>query len=106
MQGRAHGARPQGCFSLSAESRLYTRAPLLPDARLEHPRSLGVAHMRFHADLHVHSKYSRATSRDLDLEHLAAWACRKGLAVVATGDFTHPPWPPSSRRNWCRPSRA
>jgi DNA helicase II / ATP-dependent DNA helicase PcrA len=48
--------------------------------------------MRFHADLHVHSKYSRATSRDLDLEHLAAWAVRKGLAVVATGDFTHPAW--------------
>jgi len=48
--------------------------------------------MRFHADLHVHSKYSRATSRDLDLEHLAAWAARKGVAVVATGDFTHPTW--------------
>jgi ATP-dependent DNA helicase UvrD/PcrA len=52
----------------------------------------GVARMRFHADLHVHSKYSRATSRDLDLEHLAAWACRKGIGVVATGDFTHPAW--------------
>jgi DNA helicase-2/ATP-dependent DNA helicase PcrA len=48
--------------------------------------------MGFHADLHVHSKYSRATSRDLDLEHLAAWACRKGISVVATGDFTHPAW--------------
>jgi len=48
--------------------------------------------MGFHADLHVHSKYSRATSRDLDLEHLAAWACRKGIGVVATGDFTHPAW--------------
>ncbi|HEY7666072.1 MAG TPA: UvrD-helicase domain-containing protein [Xanthobacteraceae bacterium] len=48
--------------------------------------------MRFHADLHVHSKYSRATSRDLDLEHLAAWACRKGITVVGTGDFTHPAW--------------
>ncbi|HYY38810.1 MAG TPA: UvrD-helicase domain-containing protein [Xanthobacteraceae bacterium] len=48
--------------------------------------------MRFHADLHVHSKYSRATSRDLDLEHLAAWASRKGIGVVATGDFTHPAW--------------
>ena len=48
--------------------------------------------MRFHADLHVHSKYSRATSRDLDLEHLAAWAARKGITVVATGDFTHPAW--------------
>src|SRR5499427_4813070 len=48
--------------------------------------------MRFHEDLHVHSKYSRATSRDLDLEHLAHWAARKGIGVVATGDFTHPAW--------------
>ena len=48
--------------------------------------------MRFHADLHVHSKFSRATSRDLDLEHLAAWAARKGVGVVGTGDFTHPVW--------------
>ncbi|HXF87068.1 MAG TPA: UvrD-helicase domain-containing protein [Xanthobacteraceae bacterium] len=48
--------------------------------------------MRFHADLHVHSKYSRATSRDLDLEHLASWAALKGIAVVASGDFTHPAW--------------
>jgi DNA helicase II / ATP-dependent DNA helicase PcrA len=48
--------------------------------------------MRFHADLHIHSKFSRATSRDLDLEHLAFWACRKGIGVVGTGDFTHPAW--------------
>ncbi len=48
--------------------------------------------MRFHADLHIHSKYSRATSRDLDLEHLSWWAGRKGLSVVGTGDFTHPVW--------------
>ncbi len=48
--------------------------------------------MRFHADLHVHSKYSRATSRDLDLEHLAFWGARKGIAVVATGDCVHPVW--------------
>src|SRR5262249_31233420 len=48
--------------------------------------------MRFHADLHVHSKYSRATSPDLDLEHLAHSACRKGIAGGATGDFTHRAW--------------
>jgi DNA helicase-2/ATP-dependent DNA helicase PcrA len=48
--------------------------------------------VHFHADLHVHSKYSRATSRDLDLEHLAWWAARKGLAVVGTGDCVHPAW--------------
>jgi DNA helicase-2/ATP-dependent DNA helicase PcrA len=46
----------------------------------------------FYADLHVHSKYSRATSRDADLEHLTLWARRKGLTVVGTGDFTHPAW--------------
>jgi len=48
--------------------------------------------MSFHADLHVHSKYSRATSRDLDLEHLFWWAARKGIAVVGTGDCVHPAW--------------
>ncbi len=48
--------------------------------------------MVFHADLHIHSKHSRATSRDLDLEHLAWWAARKGIAVVATGDCVHPVW--------------
>ncbi len=48
--------------------------------------------MRFYADLHVHSKYSRATSRDLDLEHLAWWAARKGIGLVGTGDFVHPEW--------------
>ena len=47
---------------------------------------------RTYADLHIHSKYSRACSRDCDLEHLAWWAGRKGIAVVGTGDFTHPVW--------------
>ncbi|MEM7199059.1 MAG: UvrD-helicase domain-containing protein [Planctomycetota bacterium] len=46
----------------------------------------------FYADLHIHSKYSRATSKHCDLEHLFYWARRKGIAVVATGDFTHPAW--------------
>jgi uncharacterized protein (TIGR00375 family) len=46
----------------------------------------------FRADLHIHSKYSRATSRSLTPRHLAAWAQVKGLDVVATGDFTHPGW--------------
>lgn len=48
--------------------------------------------MPFYADLHVHSKYSRATSKDADLEGMAVWAQRKGIAVVGTGDFTHPAW--------------
>ena len=48
--------------------------------------------MAFYADLHIHSKYSRATSKNCDLEHLAFWACKKGITVVGTGDFTHPAW--------------
>jgi uncharacterized protein (TIGR00375 family) len=48
--------------------------------------------MTFYADLHVHSKYSRATSKDLDLEHIAWWAARKGIRVVGTGDCVHPAW--------------
>ncbi|HXT40587.1 MAG TPA: UvrD-helicase domain-containing protein [Candidatus Angelobacter sp.] len=48
--------------------------------------------MSFYADLHVHSKYARATSRDLDLEHMALWAAKKGVTVLGTGDFTHPAW--------------
>ncbi len=44
------------------------------------------------ADLHIHSKYSRATSRDCDSSHLDLWARRKGIGLVGTGDFTHPGW--------------
>jgi len=46
----------------------------------------------FHADLHIHSRFSLACSRDCDIEHLAWWALRKGITVVGTGDFTHPGW--------------
>lgn len=48
--------------------------------------------MRFYADLHIHSKYSRATSKDCDLENLAYWGRKKGITVIGTGDFTHPAW--------------
>jgi len=48
--------------------------------------------MRFLADLHIHSRFSRATSRDLDVPGLLTWACRKGISVVGTGDVTHPGW--------------
>jgi uncharacterized protein (TIGR00375 family) len=48
--------------------------------------------VRFHADLHIHSKYSRACSKDCDLEHLSWWARRKGVVLVGTGDVTHPAW--------------
>lgn len=48
--------------------------------------------MRFVADLHIHSHLSRATSKNLDLEHLHKTAQIKGITVVGTGDFTHPKW--------------
>lgn len=48
--------------------------------------------MTFNADLHVHSRYSRATSRDMDLERLYIAAQIKGISLVGTGDFTHPQW--------------
>ena len=48
--------------------------------------------MPFHADLHLHSHYSRATSKNLNLEHLYKWAQLKGIRVVGTGDFVHPGW--------------
>ena len=44
------------------------------------------------ADLHIHSKYSRATSKNGDIPHLDLWARRKGIGLVGTGDFTHPAW--------------
>jgi len=46
----------------------------------------------FHADLHIHSRFSRACSKNCDIPGLAWWALRKGVTVVGTGDFTHPGW--------------
>ena len=43
-------------------------------------------------DLHIHSRYSRATSKDCTPEHLDLWARKKGIHIVGTGDFTHPAW--------------
>ncbi|MFA5742457.1 MAG: endonuclease Q family protein [Candidatus Paceibacterota bacterium] len=48
--------------------------------------------MEFIADLHIHSKYSRATSSQMELEPLDQWAKIKGIQVLGTGDFTHPLW--------------
>ncbi|WP_165079220.1 MULTISPECIES: UvrD-helicase domain-containing protein [unclassified Desulfovibrio] len=48
--------------------------------------------MSFIADLHIHSRFSRATSTALTVPHLAAWAACKGIDVLGTGDFTHPQW--------------
>lgn len=48
--------------------------------------------MEFLADFHIHSKYSRATSREMDVEHIARWAKLKGISLMGTGDFTHHLW--------------
>jgi ATP-dependent DNA helicase UvrD/PcrA len=48
--------------------------------------------MRFIADLHIHSHFSRATSKALVPEHLFVWAQKKGITVIGTGDFTHAGW--------------
>ncbi len=48
--------------------------------------------MPFIVDFHIHSKYSRATSPKMDLEHLDESARIKGIKLVGTGDFTHPQW--------------
>ncbi len=48
--------------------------------------------MPYIADLHIHSKYSRATSKEMDMENLVKWAKIKGISMLGTGDFTHPQW--------------
>ncbi len=48
--------------------------------------------MEYFCDFHIHSKYSRATSKSMDVENLDKWAKIKGIQVMGTGDFTHPQW--------------
>jgi len=46
--------------------------------------------MKIVADFHIHSKYSRATSKEMEVGTLATWAEKKGINLLGTGDFTHP----------------
>ena len=55
--------------------------------------------MRYIADLHIHSPFSRATSKSSNLAGLAAWSAVKGIDVIGTGDFTHPGWFQQLREN-------
>ena len=48
--------------------------------------------MRIFSDLHIHGRYSRATSKDLSIENLEKYAKIKGINLLGTGDFTHPLW--------------
>ena len=48
--------------------------------------------MQFVLDVHLHSRFARATSRDLNCSNLHKWSALKGVDVVGTGDYTHPEW--------------
>ena len=48
--------------------------------------------MRIIADLQLHSKFSRAVSKEMTIPNLALWAKKKGIGLIATGDWTHPKW--------------
>ncbi|MEM4703071.1 MAG: endonuclease Q family protein [Candidatus Pacearchaeota archaeon] len=48
--------------------------------------------MQVISDLHIHSRFSRATSQDLTIQNLEKWARIKGLSLLGTGDFSHPEW--------------
>lgn len=58
--------------------------------------------MEFTADLHIHSRFSRATSQKLNAAHLRAWALVKGVQVLGTGDITHPAWRAELREHLVR----
>jgi uncharacterized protein (TIGR00375 family) len=45
-----------------------------------------------YSDFHIHSKYSRATSKTMDIKHLSVYGKMKGLNLIGTGDITHPTW--------------
>src|SRR5215475_12412853 len=61
-------------------------------ASSDHVTGSAVGSTAWIADLHIHSKYSMACSRDLTVASLAAAAMTKGIALLGTGDFTHPAW--------------
>ncbi|MCX8015894.1 MAG: endonuclease Q family protein [Patescibacteria group bacterium] len=48
--------------------------------------------MKLIADFHIHSRFSRATARDITVENLNLWMKKKGINILGTGDFTHPQW--------------
>ncbi len=48
--------------------------------------------VKYVSDLHLHSKYSRAVSKDMELPTMALWGRKKGIDILATGDWTHPLW--------------
>ena len=55
--------------------------------------------MQYICDFHIHSKYSRATAKNTDIDNLNKHALIKGIDVLGTGDFTHPLWLKSLKEN-------
>lgn len=55
--------------------------------------------MKFAADFHIHSRYSRATSKEMNIISLDKWSRIKGINVLGTGDFTHPLWMKELKEN-------
>ena len=55
--------------------------------------------MRVIADLHIHGRYSRATSEQMSIPEIARYSKIKGLNLVGTGDFTHPAVAKRNKRN-------
>ena len=43
-------------------------------------------------DFHIHSRFSRACSKELNFSNIAKWAHIKGINIIGSGDFTHPQW--------------
>ena len=56
---------------------------------LEHA---ALSELRVIADLHIHSRFSQATSMSMNIQEISTYAQLKGLGLVGTGDFTHPDW--------------
>ena len=85
------GVRP-GLLGVARARRNETRARHGREPGPQCHRGVTVSSGMFHADLHIHSRFSRACSKNCDAGALAWWAVRKGVTVVGTGDFTHPAW--------------
>ncbi len=107
----ADPASPGPAARISGRSGLCAHIARQDRSRLRRPvtarREEGEETAMFHADLHIHSKFSRACSRDCDIPRLAAGALRKGISVVGARDFTHPAWGDELKKQSCsRRSRA
>ena len=78
--------------SKSLEGKLFLPGRKFYQTGRRGPKLCYTQGMTYVADLHIHSRYAYATSKQLSLENLAAWANLKGIDLLASADFTHPAW--------------